>query len=198
MKEVFLFIFVLVSFNAFTQSACNAVIIGDRISITYAQSYLESLRKKTASSDGTTLPSITDTFQLVDICMIDSVTIVELKKTQINNASNDTISFIPNSYYLLSKIDTIPSGRERLEVGKYYYLTITPYYPRNYFVSLGSPGVPIILNNTAYKIWFVGNVYYSRDILGVYIINSTKVVGDSSSREQWRKSCHNGTNENDK
>lgn len=178
MKELFLFIFVLFSFKAFTQSACSGVIIGERTSITYAQSYLESLRKKTTNSEGTILLSITDTFQLVDICVIDSVTIVELKNTQINNATHDTSLFIPDSYYLLSKFDSIPSNGERLVVGKFYYLTITPYYPRNYFVSLGSPGMPIILNNTAYKIWFVGNIYYSSDIQGKYIISPTQVVGE--------------------
>lgn len=173
MKEVLLFIFLLINFKAFTQSACSGVIIGERTSITYAQSYLESLRKKATSSDEPSLPSITDTFQLEDICIVDSVTIVELKKTQINNATHDTTLFIPNSYYLLSKIDTIPSSGEHLEVGKYYYLTITPYYPRGFFVSQGSPGMPIILNNTAYKIWFVGNIYISSDIHGKYIVYPT-------------------------
>ena len=170
MKEVVLFIFILIGFNAFTQSACRGVIIGERTSITYAQSYLEYLREDPTNNDGSVLLPITDTFQLVDICVVDSVTIVELKKTKNNNATHDTTSFVPNRYYLLSKIDSIPSNGERMEVGKCYYLTITPYYPRDYFVSLDGTGVPIILNNTAYKIWFVGNIYNSSDIQGEYIV----------------------------
>ena len=169
MKKFFLFIFVLISHKAFTQSACGSVIIGERTSITYAQSYLEFLREKATNSDGINLLPITDTFQLVDFCVIDSVTILELKKNN-DNATQDTSLVIPNSYYLLSKIGAIPSNGELLEVGKFYYLTITPFYPRNFFVSLGSPGVPIILNNTAYKIWFVGNIYYSSKVQGEYII----------------------------
>lgn len=172
MKEVFLFVFMLISFTTFAQSACRGVIIGERTSIKYAQSYLEALKETSTDNDRSVFFPITDTFLIEDICVVDSVTIVELKNTH-NNATYDTTFFIPKSYYLLSKIDSIPSNGERLEVGKCYYLTITPYYPRGYFVSLGSPGMPIILNNTAYIIWFVGNIYNSNDILGDYIVNPT-------------------------
>lgn len=180
MKKGFLLFFVLISFKAFSQSACSSVIIGERASLTYAQATLESLRENTTNGDGDILLTITDTFQLVDICVVDSVAIVELKGKHDNKDSDDTALFITNRYYLLSKIGVIPSNAERLEVGEYYYLTITPYYPRNYFVSQGGPGMPIILSNTAYEIWFVGNVYCSRDILGKYIISSTKVLGGAN------------------
>ena len=176
MKKGFLIFFLLISLKAFSQSACSGVIIGERISLTYAQASLESLRENTTNGDGNIFPTITDTFQLVDICVVDSVAIVELKGKHNNNDSDDTALFISNRYYLLSKIGLIPSNAERMEVGKYYYLTITPYYPRNYFVNQGGPGMPIILSNTAYEIWFVGNVYCSRSILGKYIISPTKVL----------------------
>ena len=170
MKKYILYAAFLISVKGYSQSACRGVIIGERTSTAFAQAYLESLQEKETNNAQNVLLPISDTFQIVDICVVDSVVIVELKKNRNNTGTHDTSLFIQNSLYLLSRIDTIPVHGEKLEIGKFYYLTITPYYPHGYFVSIGSPGMPIILGNTAYNIWFVGNVYYSREIQGEYFV----------------------------
>ena len=170
MRKIVFFCFVVVGLNAFSQSACQGVTIGERISLTYAQSYLESLKKEAINEDYKIDTPITDTFHLVDICVVDSVVIVELKLKKNNDAS-DTESHTSQSYYILSMNDSISIKWKRIEVGKNYYLTIIPYYTHGYFVDIGSPGMPIILNNTAYQIWFVGNIYYSSEIQGKYYLD---------------------------
>lgn len=159
MRKIVFFCFVVIGLNAFSQSACQGVVVGERISLTYAQSYLESLRKEAIKEGYKTDTPITDTFQLVDMCVVDSVVIVELKLHENNDAS-DTALHDSRSYYILSKSDSMPTKGKRIEVGKKYYLTIIPYYSHGYFVNIGGPGMPIILNGTAYQIWFAGNVYY--------------------------------------
>lgn len=163
MRKIVFFFFIIIGIKAFPQSACQSVTVGEQISITYAKSYLETLKKKTTNKYYEIDTSITDTFQIVDICIVDSVVIVELVLY-----ASDTAFQTPHSFYILSKSDSVQTKGECLEVGNHYYLTIFPYYTHGYFVSIGSPGMPIILNDTAYLVWFVGNIYYSREIQGKY------------------------------
>ena len=169
MKKIVLLLIIIINVRAFPQTACKGVIIGDRTSIAYAQSYIRTLKDNINDNEKDTLLPITDTFQLVDICIVDSVVILELHKPQINNDTLDTSLFI-DRFYLLSKIGTIPTNGERVAVGKYYHLTIVPYFPYDCFVNIGSPGIPIILNDTSYMIWFVGNVYCSNNIQGCFYL----------------------------
>lgn len=185
MRKIVFFCFIVIGLNAFPQSACQGVIVGERISLTYAQSYLESLRKEAINEGYKNNTPITDTFQLVDICVVDSVVIIELK-LQKNHDASDTTTHTSPSYYILSKNDCISTKGNRMEVAQNYYLSIIPYYSHDYIVNIGSPGMPIILNNTAYQIWFEGNIYHSREIQGNYYLGK---VWSNIDIKYWEEKC---------
>ena len=122
---------------------------------------------------------------MLDICVVDSVVIIELK-LQKNHDASDTTTHTSPSYYILSKNDCISTKGNRMEVAQNYYLSIIPYYSHDYIVNIGSPGMPIILNNTAYQIWFEGNIYHSREIQGNYYLGK---VWSNIDIKYWEEKC---------
>lgn len=175
-KTIIIIALITVFLESYSQSACQGVIIENRATITFAQAYLESMRDevKTAGKDG--LHPIIGVFLVSDICVVDSIVIIELSDThkvvpyyEVNILDDVTYRF-PNRIYVLTKITGNPISTTRIAVGNEYQLTIVPYFPK-YIIS-GDFAPPVIVDNTAYAIHFMaGNVYSSPNIQGQYYIS---------------------------
>ena len=159
MKRIIFIILIIISRIGHCQYLCDD--LGKyQTSIKYAEVFLEGVRDKV--KDGIQSISIYDTFQVVDMCNIQSVYLLVLKQKADTNKYYVVIS-------LLEK-ENLTKSMEIIEVNKYYVLNIKPYFPVNY--SLSDFYYPVIIGNKkkmAIEIRLsFGNVYTSPQINGIY------------------------------
>lgn len=159
MKRIIFIILIIISRIGHCQYLCDD--LGKyQTSIKYAEVFLEGVRDKV--KDGIQSISVYDTFQVVDMCNIQSVYLLVLKQKA------DT-----NKYYVIISLlekENLTKSMEIIEVNKYYVLNIKPYFPVNY--SLSDFYYPVIIGNKkkmAIEIRLsFGNVYTSPQINGIY------------------------------
>lgn len=159
MKRIIFIILIIISRIGHCQYLCDD--LGKyQTSIKYAEVFLEGVRDKV--KDGIQSISVYDTFQVVDMCNIQSVYLLVLKQKADTNKYYVVIS-------LLEK-ENLTKSMEIIEVNKYYVLNIKPYFPVNY--SLSDFYYPVIIGNKkkmAIEIRLsFGNVYTSPQINGIY------------------------------
>ncbi len=173
MKRVFIVLVLFIGSNAHSQLPCDFVGVNGSTDIMYAEDYITHYKEKTSSP----LPSVMSTFQVADICEKDGIVMVEL--TDIHNAlRQDTVRIMdvveiifPVKIILLSKLVSTPEKGEKMEIGKQYYMTIEPYFPK--YLLYSDIGIPVILDGTAFSLtFFIGNVYTSPAVKGGYFIGN--------------------------
>lgn len=159
MKRIVFIILIIASRIGHCQYLCDD--LGKyQTTIRYAEVFLEGARDKV--KDDIQSIFVYDTFQVVDMCNIQSVYLLVLKQKA------DT-----GKYYVVVSLlekESITKNMEIIEVNKYYVLNIKPYFPVNY--SLSDFYYPVVIGDKkkmAVEIRLShGNVYTSPQINGIY------------------------------
>lgn len=174
MNRLLFYILMLLCINTYSQTVCSSVVIGEKCDLRLAQDYLKSVNAR--GLDLGIQSPVTDTFQIADMCVVDSVVI--LKLIDVNKALKyyeyvlfgDTGS-LPLEIILLSKESKTLVNGERLELGKRYLMTISAYFP--HFISPSFVNIPVMIDDTAHYILLMSyNFYHSPNIRGKYYVGS--------------------------
>ncbi len=170
MKQIVItIIFVCGAFSAHPQAPCW--IINDFISLENARSYAEEIGPS---------PSETDTFQVMDMCTVGKIRLIELRRTRDSLGFEefvfleDYIMHIPTTLVIITMDEDIIRG-EKISIGNRYLLEVCPYFPNKRL--MGDFLYPILIGEekevaVEVKMPPHGNLYTSPNIIGLYYISS--------------------------
>lgn len=170
-KIVFILALIALKTNiVYSQELCN--VLGFPTSTVYARAYLETVKEK-YKDDEYVKTSLVDTFQVVDICRMKNIYLIELEPQQKKDTLGSKTTEIrsPTSFLIISIEEDNFNCITKMKIGDYYKLKIDPYFPVD-----RAPGdfmYPVLLGKSkkeAIEVQFVifANIYTSSQINGVY------------------------------